>query len=118
MSIIFLAELKDESEGSLIIPISEPKFNHPHLRGGSRCGHRYLHARASNLSGTRTTVRASPKMIGMKRRQSQPAEITRSMAKWCCAEAEGIGGRWCVVRIRIVGRVRGGKLLDEVADSG
>ncbi|HEY4782437.1 MAG TPA: hypothetical protein VIH54_11510 [Chthoniobacterales bacterium] len=38
--------------------------------------------------------------------------------EWCCAEAEGIGGRWCVVRIRIVGGVRGGKLLDEAADRG
>jgi hypothetical protein len=38
--------------------------------------------------------------------------------EWCFAEAGGIGGQWCEVRIRIVGRVRGGKLLDEVADSG
>ena len=38
--------------------------------------------------------------------------------EWCCAEAAGIGGRWCMVRIRIAGRVCGGKLLDEAADSG
>ena len=38
--------------------------------------------------------------------------------EWYCAEAAGIGGQWCVVRIRIAGRVRGGKLLDEAADSG
>jgi hypothetical protein len=33
----------------LIVRTSKPKFNHPGLQGGSRCGHRYLHARASNL---------------------------------------------------------------------
>src|SRR6266404_2178650 len=34
--------------------------------------------------------------------------------EWCCAEAKGIGDQWCqwcVVRIRIGGRVRGGKLV-------
>ena len=37
---------------------------------------------------------------------------------WCFAEAEGIGGQGCEVRIRIGGRVRGGKLVDEAVDSG
>jgi hypothetical protein len=36
--------------------------------------------------------------------------------EWCCAEDEGIGGPWCVVRIPIAERVRAGKILDEAAD--
>jgi predicted ATPase len=35
--------------------------------------------------------------------------------EWCGAEAAGIGGQWCVVRIRIAARVRGGKLLESSA---
>jgi hypothetical protein len=41
--------------------------------------------------------------------------------EWCCAEAKGIEDQWCqwcVVWIPIAGRVRGGKLVDEAADSG